>query len=45
LKQLIKVLITLLLSFDCFAGRSAFLIALPSERPLIRWAAQSAEMS
>src|SRR3954447_12352866 len=45
LKQLIKVLITWFGSFGCFFGRSAFLIALPNERPLMRCAAQSAEIS
>src|SRR5204862_2074120 len=45
LKQLIKVLITLELSFGCRLGKSAFLIALPNDNPLIRCAAQSAEIS
>jgi hypothetical protein len=45
LKQLISVLMTLLESFGCFFGRSAFLIALPNDKPLIRCAAQSAEIS
>src|SRR5918997_653298 len=33
LKELIRVLMTLFLSFGCFCGSSAFLIALPSEKP------------
>src|SRR5438067_11892921 len=45
LKELIKVLITLELSFGRRCGKSAFLIALPNDKPLIRWAAQSAEIS
>src|SRR3982075_733581 len=45
-KELINVLITLVRSpFEERCGKSAFLIALPSERPRIRCAAQSAEIS
>src|SRR5438874_11569273 len=45
LKELIKVLITLELSLGRRCGKSAFLIALPNDKPLIRCAAQSAEIS
>src|SRR5260370_15389662 len=44
--ELIKVLMTLVRSpFEERCGKSAFLIALPSDRPRIRCAAQSAEIS
>src|SRR5205823_8564433 len=45
LKQLISVLITFELSFGRRCGKSAFRIALPNDNPLIRCAAQSAEIS
>src|SRR4030095_753550 len=45
LKELIRVLMTFELSLGRRCGKSAFLIALPRERPLMRCAAQSAEIS
>src|SRR6476646_2080065 len=45
LKELIRVLITLELSFGPRCGKRAFLMALPRDKPLIRCAAQSAEIS
>src|SRR4029077_1120279 len=45
LKELINVLITFELSFGRRCGKSALRIALPNDNPLIRCAAQSAEIS